>query len=202
MFLACRAKTSYCHDVIAYDSFLGRAIGCFVPINQAAQCLGVCPDTVHRHVRMGLLMAKGKPRGSKSQRLVEFQRDAVGMHTGSPTVGEYGLLVEQLCELRQVLDTVTAEIAARRQEVALLRNLLGRFPDRAEDSGHPAMGPTETWRIPTDPQRERLLHGILAGGQKPSVYHLCDLLGWLKDQDREEEHDAVMTAVLTVSSLM
>ena len=167
-------------------------------INEAAQCLGVCPDTVRRHIRMGLLVAKQKARGSKFQWLVEVQEDApAGMPGGSPTAGEYALLVEQMHELRQVLDTVTVEIAARRQEVALLLKLVGRLPDAAEDSGHCAKGPTETWRIPTDPQRERLLHGILARGQRPNVYLLCDLLGWLKNQDRDEEHKAVVAAVLT-----
>lgn len=71
----------------------------------------------------------------------------------------------------------------------------------AEKCGGETEEPTETWRIPSDRQRERLLRGILAGGRRPGVYHLCDLLGWLKDHDRDEEHKAVVAAVLTPTSL-
>jgi hypothetical protein len=52
--------------------------------------------------------------------------------------------------------------------------------------------PLETWRIPTNRQREKLLSAILAGTNTPRLYVLCDLVGWLLEQGRIEEHDEVI----------
>lgn len=49
--------------------------------------------------------------------------------------------------------------------------------------------------IPTDHQRETLLTEILATGALPGVYALCDLLGWLRDQDRTADHTAILEAL-------
>jgi hypothetical protein len=55
--------------------------------------------------------------------------------------------------------------------------------------------PLETWRIPTNQQREELLKATLAGTASAKLYLLCDLLGWLMDHGRLAEHDEVIRRV-------
>jgi Helix-turn-helix domain len=104
-------------------------------INDAARHLGVCPDTVRRHVRLGLLPARQKPRGTKYQWLVEVPEGPThtSLNSGSsehghghPTAEEYERVRELADELRRMLDVATTELAARRQEVAVLLALLER----------------------------------------------------------------------------
>ncbi len=52
--------------------------------------------------------------------------------------------------------------------------------------------PLESWRIPTSCQREELLAAVLAGQATMKLYLLCDLLGWLLDHGRADEHDEVI----------
>ncbi len=53
----------------------------------------------------------------------------------------------------------------------------------------------EPWRIPSNRQREELLAAILAGRATMKLYLLCDLLGWLLDQGRADEHDQVIRRI-------
>ena len=100
-------------------------------INDAARRLGVCPDTVRRHIRIGLLQARQKPRGSKYQWLVEVPEtrpaEAEPPLPGHvPTAAEYRRVCELADELRHMLAVATAELDARRHEVAQLFGLLDR----------------------------------------------------------------------------
>ena len=49
--------------------------------------------------------------------------------------------------------------------------------------------------IPTDQQRQVLFTAILDRHTTPGVYALCDLLGWLDDQGRTADQDAVLEAL-------
>ncbi len=55
--------------------------------------------------------------------------------------------------------------------------------------------PLESWRIPTNRQREELLAAVLAGQAAMKLYLLCDLLGWLHDHGRADEHDEVIRRI-------
>ena len=55
--------------------------------------------------------------------------------------------------------------------------------------------PLEPWRIPTNRQREELLAAVKAGQATMKVYLLCDLLGWLLEHDRVDEHDEVIRRI-------
>ena len=105
-------------------------------INQAAQHLAVCPDTIRRHVRMGLLPAQRKARGTRFQWMVEVpdsppvepspsDSSQPAGHT-SPSAEEYRRMTELVDELRRMLTLATAELDARRQEVKQLLALLER----------------------------------------------------------------------------
>ncbi len=55
--------------------------------------------------------------------------------------------------------------------------------------------PLEPWRIPTNNQREVLLAAVMAGQPTMKLYLLCDLLGWLHDHGRVDEHDEVIRRI-------
>ncbi len=105
-------------------------------INEAARYLGVCPDTVRRHIRLGLLQARQKPRGTKYQWLVEVPEmqeaakpdtgERVHSHHQPPTVEEYERLQQLVDDLRHLLGVATTELDARRSETARLLALLER----------------------------------------------------------------------------
>ncbi len=107
-------------------------MGRLMSINGAAQYLGVCPDTVRRHIRLGLLQARQKPRGTKYQWLVDVPdtapADGVSPSASRevPGIEEYDHLLQMVSELRRMLDVATAELEARRQETARLLALLER----------------------------------------------------------------------------
>ena len=98
-------------------------------INQAASYLGVCPDTVRRHIRLGLLTAERQPRGSKYHWLVDVTgREPVGASFSDdrqPTREEFERLNEMVVELRNMLRVTLEQLEARRQEVWRLLTLLG-----------------------------------------------------------------------------
>ncbi len=55
--------------------------------------------------------------------------------------------------------------------------------------------PLETWRIPTNRQREELLATVMEGRAAMELYLVCDLLGWLQERGRNDEHDAVIRRI-------
>ncbi len=55
--------------------------------------------------------------------------------------------------------------------------------------------PLEPWRIPTNRQREELLAAIREGQARMKLYLLCDLLGWLLEHGRVDEHDEVIRRI-------
>jgi predicted transcriptional regulator len=101
-------------------------------INEAARELGVSPDTVRRHIRIGLLQARQKPRGRGYQWMVELPGSLEAgspsgldfQTSGGPSVEEYQHMKDMVAELRRALEVTTAELEARREEVGRLLTLV------------------------------------------------------------------------------
>jgi hypothetical protein len=115
-------------------------------ILEAARRLGVSPDTVRRHIRIGLLEAHQRPRGRGYTWVVDVPDTVIpssprdGRTPVSDPPGASGASTasydqtELVRDLRRALDVAYTEIEARRAEVARLLALLERAQPPGSDT--------------------------------------------------------------------
>jgi excisionase family DNA binding protein len=103
-------------------------LGQSATISEAARVLGVSPDTVRRHIRIGVLQAERTPRGRGYRWAVELpEAGCAGVSSqSSPAAAEEERQSSSdiADELRRAFAVVCAELEARREEVRRLLSLV------------------------------------------------------------------------------
>ena len=123
----------------------------WLPLLDAAQALGVSPDTVRRRVRRGELPS----RHEHGRLLVELP---VGTPTAAQAQGEAGELAlfrERVSLLERERETLTAELAARRQSETELRALLSQAQTLVARIAPPPRGELVEHERESPPPRRR-----------------------------------------------
>jgi excisionase family DNA binding protein len=108
-------------------------------IAQAAQHLGVSPDTIRRYIRQGKLPASKQPTLKGRVWLVDLPDDARA--PAGQAARENGLLREEVSHWRDLALSLRQELAARTQEVRQLLVLLERYQDQLFPPSGPDGGP-------------------------------------------------------------